>query len=437
MFTASAEVRLRARRADRHPAAARDRADSTGPRCAPTARAGFGLPRGRAGAAGHRRIAGRAVDQPGHRRVPADASRGRHPGAARRRAGQRDRTRRPQPATPTRRPTSRCRSSSTMERAYAAADFVVCRSGAMTCAELAAVGLPAAYVPLPLRGGEQRHNAEPIVRAGGGTAGRPTSGSPRSGCARTCCPACSTRSAWHGMAAAAARAGARDAAAVLARRVLDIARAPPRCRIEPMSPPPTSDHAGDRPDDWSAPGAALVRSAATDVGAAAGRPRPGPHHGHRRIGHERAGPHPDRARHHRQRLRGARVGFGRGLARDRRRRAHRPLGRPRRERRLLRLHDRDQPPAPRVRRRAGLGQAVPAPRRCARGRTRGQPHRRDRRHPRQDLDDVAARRSPRRPAASTRRSRSAPRSTRAGSTPTSAAATWRSSRPTRATARSC
>jgi UDP-N-acetylglucosamine--N-acetylmuramyl-(pentapeptide) pyrophosphoryl-undecaprenol N-acetylglucosamine transferase len=42
---------------------------------------------------------------------------------------------------------------------YAAADFAICRSGAMTCAELAAVGLPAACVPLPLRGGEQRLNA--------------------------------------------------------------------------------------------------------------------------------------------------------------------------------------------------------------------------------------------------------------------------------------
>jgi UDP-N-acetylglucosamine--N-acetylmuramyl-(pentapeptide) pyrophosphoryl-undecaprenol N-acetylglucosamine transferase len=37
----------------------------------------------------------------------------------------------------------------------------------MTCAGLAAVGLPAAYVPLPLRGGEQRLNAEPAVAAGG------------------------------------------------------------------------------------------------------------------------------------------------------------------------------------------------------------------------------------------------------------------------------
>lgn len=54
-----------------------------------------------------------------------------------------------------------------MQYAYAAADFVICRSGAMTCAELAAVGLPAAYVPLPLRGGEQRLNAEPMVAAGG------------------------------------------------------------------------------------------------------------------------------------------------------------------------------------------------------------------------------------------------------------------------------
>ena len=54
-----------------------------------------------------------------------------------------------------------------MQYAYAAADFVICRSAAMTCAELAAAGLPAAYVPLPLPGGEQRQNAEPAVPAGG------------------------------------------------------------------------------------------------------------------------------------------------------------------------------------------------------------------------------------------------------------------------------
>jgi UDP-N-acetylglucosamine--N-acetylmuramyl-(pentapeptide) pyrophosphoryl-undecaprenol N-acetylglucosamine transferase len=55
-----------------------------------------------------------------------------------------------------------------MELAYAAADLALCRSGAMTCAELAAVGLPAVYVPLPIGNGEQRLNALPVVDAGGG-----------------------------------------------------------------------------------------------------------------------------------------------------------------------------------------------------------------------------------------------------------------------------
>jgi UDP-N-acetylglucosamine--N-acetylmuramyl-(pentapeptide) pyrophosphoryl-undecaprenol N-acetylglucosamine transferase len=55
-----------------------------------------------------------------------------------------------------------------MDLAYSAADFALCRAGAMTCAELTAVGLPAAYVPLPIGNGEQRLNALPIVQHGGG-----------------------------------------------------------------------------------------------------------------------------------------------------------------------------------------------------------------------------------------------------------------------------
>jgi UDP-N-acetylglucosamine--N-acetylmuramyl-(pentapeptide) pyrophosphoryl-undecaprenol N-acetylglucosamine transferase len=55
-----------------------------------------------------------------------------------------------------------------MDLAYAAADFALCRAGANTCAELTAVGLPAAYVPLPIGNGEQRLNALPIVQRGGG-----------------------------------------------------------------------------------------------------------------------------------------------------------------------------------------------------------------------------------------------------------------------------
>ena len=55
-----------------------------------------------------------------------------------------------------------------MDLAYAASDLVLCRAGAMTCAELAAVGLPAVYVPLPIGNGEQALNAQPTVAAGGG-----------------------------------------------------------------------------------------------------------------------------------------------------------------------------------------------------------------------------------------------------------------------------
>lgn len=54
-----------------------------------------------------------------------------------------------------------------MELAYAAADLIVCRSGANTVTEVASVGLPAAFVPLPHGNGEQALNAYPVVQAGG------------------------------------------------------------------------------------------------------------------------------------------------------------------------------------------------------------------------------------------------------------------------------
>ncbi|NOV96925.1 undecaprenyldiphospho-muramoylpentapeptide beta-N-acetylglucosaminyltransferase [Isoptericola halotolerans] len=55
-----------------------------------------------------------------------------------------------------------------MHEALAACDLVVARSGAGTVCELAALGLPAVYVPLPVGNGEQRLNAAGVVGAGGG-----------------------------------------------------------------------------------------------------------------------------------------------------------------------------------------------------------------------------------------------------------------------------
>jgi len=55
-----------------------------------------------------------------------------------------------------------------IDTAYAAADLVVCRSGAGTVSELTTLGMPGVYVPLPIGNGEQRRNAESVVAAGGG-----------------------------------------------------------------------------------------------------------------------------------------------------------------------------------------------------------------------------------------------------------------------------
>lgn len=55
-----------------------------------------------------------------------------------------------------------------MELGYAAADLLLCRGGAMTCAETAALGVPAVYVPYPHGNREQYRNAVPVVEAGGG-----------------------------------------------------------------------------------------------------------------------------------------------------------------------------------------------------------------------------------------------------------------------------
>ena len=103
-----------------------------------------------------------------------------------------------------------------MELAYAAADLVVCRAGANTVCELAALGLPAIYVPLPIGNGEQRVNAEPLVAAGGGTLVDDAEVDPQ-WVRRFVIPLLGHTERVEAMARAAARAGRRDADEALAR----------------------------------------------------------------------------------------------------------------------------------------------------------------------------------------------------------------------------
>lgn len=53
-----------------------------------------------------------------------------------------------------------------MRDALVCADVVVSRAGASTVCEIAALGLPAVFVPYPVGNGEQRFNALPLVNAG-------------------------------------------------------------------------------------------------------------------------------------------------------------------------------------------------------------------------------------------------------------------------------
>jgi len=49
----------------------------------------------------------------------------------------------------------------------AAADLIICRAGAMTCAELAALGRPSILVPYPFAAGDhQTYNARVLADAG-------------------------------------------------------------------------------------------------------------------------------------------------------------------------------------------------------------------------------------------------------------------------------
>lgn len=109
-----------------------------------------------------------------------------------------------------------------MDLAYAAADLAICRSGAMTVAEVSATGLPAVYVPLPHGNGEQELNARPVIDAGGGILVADANLTSRY-VGTDVVDLITDVDRLKQMSAGAAGAGHRDAATAVARIVLDVA----------------------------------------------------------------------------------------------------------------------------------------------------------------------------------------------------------------------
>ncbi|WP_417233552.1 undecaprenyldiphospho-muramoylpentapeptide beta-N-acetylglucosaminyltransferase [Arthrobacter sp.] len=112
-----------------------------------------------------------------------------------------------------------------MEQAYAAADLLVARGGAGTVCEIAAVGLPAVLVPLPIGNGEQALNARGLQAAGAARV-VPDEEFTEDYVATVLPGLLGDAAALHTMAEAARGQGIRDAAQRMAAMVLDAAAAP-------------------------------------------------------------------------------------------------------------------------------------------------------------------------------------------------------------------
>ncbi|MBT1175745.1 UDP-N-acetylglucosamine--N-acetylmuramyl-(pentapeptide) pyrophosphoryl-undecaprenol N-acetylglucosamine transferase [Bifidobacterium sp. LC6] len=111
-----------------------------------------------------------------------------------------------------------------IDLAFACADLVICRSGAGSVSELAALGLPAIYVPLPIGNGEQRFNAEPVVEAGGGILVADKDMTPA--WVREHVPGLlANREQLAEFGRKAWQYGIRDAAQIMAKRILELAHA--------------------------------------------------------------------------------------------------------------------------------------------------------------------------------------------------------------------
>ena len=114
-----------------------------------------------------------------------------------------------------------------MHLAYAAADLILCRSGAITVAEVSAVGLPAVFVPLPHGNGEQALNAGDLV-AGGAALMVDDADLTADYLLTHVLPLALDRDRIDSMSSAAVIGGSRDAAEIVARAALDAAGKAPR-----------------------------------------------------------------------------------------------------------------------------------------------------------------------------------------------------------------
>ena len=108
-----------------------------------------------------------------------------------------------------------------MQAAYTVADLIICRSGAMTVAEVTASGVPAIYVPLPHGNGEQALNAQAVIAAG---AARQIDDADFT--ATTLVDATfdilNNPATFHEMATAAQASTAGNASAVIAQKIVDV-----------------------------------------------------------------------------------------------------------------------------------------------------------------------------------------------------------------------
>jgi UDP-N-acetylglucosamine--N-acetylmuramyl-(pentapeptide) pyrophosphoryl-undecaprenol N-acetylglucosamine transferase len=112
-----------------------------------------------------------------------------------------------------------------METVYAAADVLLARSGAATVCEVAAVGVPAVFVPLPIGNGEQALNAAGLVAAGGALIVADSAFTP-GWISENLIPLLLDRDRQDRMAASSEHLGIRDADRRMADLVLEAAASP-------------------------------------------------------------------------------------------------------------------------------------------------------------------------------------------------------------------